>query len=155
MSTVACVPVRPLAAGDFDAWLPLWTAYNAFYGRSGATALPDAVTRTTWARFNDSDEPVHALVAESGGQLLGLAHYLFHRATNRIEPSCYLQDLYVDGAARGRGIGRSLIEHVAAQARAAGAGRLYWQTHETNASAMALYDTLAQRSGFLVYTMPL
>jgi len=151
----ASVVVRPVAADDFGHWLPLWAAYNTFYGRSGATALPDAVTRTTWSRFLDPDEPMHALVAESDGQLLGLAHHLFHRATNRIEPSCYLQDLYVSDAARGRGIGRRLIEQVAAHAREAGAGRLYWQTHESNATAMALYDTLAQRSGFLVYAKPL
>jgi GNAT superfamily N-acetyltransferase len=155
MTVIDRVFVRPVIAEDFDAWLPLWAAYNAFYGRSGATALPDAVTRTTWARFHDIDEPVHALVAESDGNLLGLAHYLFHRATNRIEPSCYLQDLYVADAARGRGVGRGLIEHVATQARAAGAGRLYWQTHETNADAMALYDKVAQRTGFLVYALPL
>jgi GNAT superfamily N-acetyltransferase len=147
--------IRPVRQADFDAWLPLWTAYNAFYGRSDATALPELVTRTTWSRFQDPAEPVHALVAESNGQLLGLAHYLFHRATNRVERSCYLQDLYVADAARGQGVGRRLIEEVAKQAGAAGAGRLYWQTHETNAVAMRLYDTLAQRTGFLVYAMPL
>jgi GNAT superfamily N-acetyltransferase len=155
MTATASVVVRPVVAQDLEAWLPLWAGYNAFYGRSGATALPDAVTRTTWGRFHDIDEPVHALVAESDGKLWGLAHYLFHRATNRIEPSCYLQDLYVGDAARGRGLGRTLIEHVATQARAAGAGRLYWQTHETNADAMALYDKVAQRTGFLVYALPL
>jgi len=149
------VVVRPVAADDLGQWLPLWAAYNAFYGRSGPTALPDPVTRTAWSRFLDPDEPMHALVAESDGRLLGLAHHLFHRATNRIEPSCYLQDLYVSDAARGRGIGRRLIEHVAAHAREAGAGRLYWQTHGSNATAMALYDTLAQRSGFIVYVKPL
>jgi GNAT superfamily N-acetyltransferase len=155
VTDAASVVVRRVRADDFGDWLPLWAAYNAFYGRSGPTALPDAVTRTAWSRFLDADEPMRALVAESDGRLLGLAHHLFHRATNRIEPTCYLQDLYVSDGARGCGIGRSLIEHVAADAREAGAGRLYWQTHETNATAMALYDTLAQRSGFLVYVMPL
>ena len=48
----------------------------------------------TWLRFFDAYEPVHALVAESDGRLVGLAHYLFHRSTTAIEPVCYLQDLF-------------------------------------------------------------
>jgi hypothetical protein len=83
--------IRPVAQRDYAQWLPLWDGYNAFYGRSGATALDPEVTRMTWARFYDAYEPVHGLVAESGGQLLGLVHYLFHRSTTTIQPSCYLQ----------------------------------------------------------------
>lgn len=145
------VRVRPIAGTDFDAWKTLWDGYNAFYGRHGATALPDAVTQATWARFFDAAEPVHALVAEDEGRLLGLAHYLFHRSTTQIALSCYLQDLFTVEAARGRGVGRALIEAVADAARAAKAGRLYWQTHETNQVAMRLYDQVGERSGFVVY----
>jgi len=94
---------------------------------------------------------MHALVAESDGELLGLAHYLFHRSTISIPPICYLQDLYSVEHVRGRGVGRSLIEAVAARAREAGAERLYWQTHETNHTAMRLYNAVAERSGFIVY----
>ena len=86
--------VRFVRRSDFDKWLPLWDGYNAFYGRSGATALPREITEMTWARFFDGYEPVHGLVAESGGELLGLTHYLFHRSTTLIEPVCYLQDLF-------------------------------------------------------------
>jgi len=145
------VSVRDVARTDYDAWLPLWLGYNAFYGRAGTTALPGRITATTWSRFFDPHEPVHALVAEADGQLLGLAHYLFHRSTIRVEPSCYLQDLFTVPAARGRGLGRALIETVYQRARAAGSQRVYWQTHEGNATAMALYDKLAERSGFVVY----
>jgi len=145
------VTVRAVAPADHEAWLPLWDGYNAFYGRAGATALSPDITAMTWSRFFDAYEPVHALVAEADGQLLGLAHYLFHRSTTRIEPSCYLQDLFTVPAARGRGVGRALIEAVYEQAREAGCPRVYWQTHESNATAMALYDTLAERSGFVVY----
>ncbi len=151
----ADIVIRTVEASDFDAWLPLWDGYNAFYKRSGATALADDITRTTWARFLDAHEPVHALVAEAEGRLLGLAHSLFHRSTTRIEPTCYLQDLYVDDTARGAGVGRALIAAVADRARAAGAFRLYWQTHESNADARALYDKVAARTGFLVYAIPL
>lgn len=147
----APVIVRDVARGDHAAWLPLWDGYNAFYGRSGDTALPAQITAMTWSRFFDAYEPMHALVAEADGQLLGLAHYLFHRSTIRVEPSCYLQDLFTVPQARGRGVGRALIEAVYGRTRAAGCSRVYWQTHEGNATAMALYDKLAVRSGFVVY----
>ena len=143
--------IRPVQKTDFSAWLPLWEGYNAFYGRSGATALPMPITQTTWQRFFDAYEPVHAVVAEQEGRLLGLAHYLFHRSTIQVEPSCYLQDLFTHAAARGQGVGRALIEAVYRTAADAGCPRVYWQTHETNATAMQLYDSVAEKSGFLVY----
>jgi GNAT superfamily N-acetyltransferase len=143
--------IRPVMRDDYESWLPLWDGYNAFYGRSGATALPREITRTTWERFFDMHEPVHALVADSGGVLLGLAHYLFHRSTIAVAPSCYMQDLFTSDQARGRGVGRALIEGVYEQARRAGLPRVYWLTHETNQTAMQLYDKVAERSGFVVY----
>jgi GNAT superfamily N-acetyltransferase len=143
--------IRPVTRQDYDQWLPLWEGYNAFYGRSGATALPPEIIHTIWERFFDAYEPVHALVAESEGQLLGLTHYLFHRSTIAIEPVCYLQDLFTNKAARGRGVGKALINGVYEQATLAGISRVYWQTHETNLTAMQLYDKVADRSGFLVY----
>jgi GNAT superfamily N-acetyltransferase len=144
-----------LTAADFEQWLTLWDGYNAFYGRAGATGLPEEITLATWRRFFDPYEPVHALVAESGGRLLGLAHYLFHRSTTMLHGTCYLQDLFTSQEARGRGIGRALIEAVYERARHAGATRVYWQTHETNRIAMALYDKVARRSGFVVYRQDL
>ncbi|HYB65594.1 MAG TPA: GNAT family N-acetyltransferase [Steroidobacteraceae bacterium] len=147
----AAAVVRPAASADFAQWLPLWDGYNAFYGRMGPSALPAEITWATWLRFLDAGEPVHALVAEAEGRLVGLAHYLFHRSTIRIEPVCYLQDLYTAESARGRGVGRTLIAAVAERARAAGTTRLYWQTHESNHTARRLYDSVAERSGFMVY----
>lgn len=143
--------VRPVRPADHAPWRILWDGYNAFYGRSAGTALPAEITETTWARFFDEAEPVHALVAESEGRLVGLAHFLFHRSTTAIGASCYMQDLFTAGAARGQGVGRALIEGVYRRAEAAGSPRVYWQTHETNHAAMALYDAVAERSGFLVY----
>ena len=143
--------IRPITPSDYSQWLPLWNGYNAFYGRSGPTALPAEITRTTWERFFNPEEPVHALVAEQAGHLLGLTHYLFHRSTTAIEPICYLQDLFTAQSARGKGIGRALINAVYDQARLANSPRVYWQTHETNATAMVLYNQVADRSGFLVY----
>lgn len=145
------VLIRDIQKSDFAAWKPLWDGYNAFYGRKGETALPDAITQRTWSRFFDAYEPVHALVAEQAGRLLGLTHFLFHRSTTMIEPICYLQDLFTAEDARGKGVGRALIEEVYRRAQAAGCSRVYWQTHETNATAMQLYDKVADKSGFIVY----
>jgi GNAT superfamily N-acetyltransferase len=143
--------VRALAPADLTQWRPLWDGYNAFYGRSGPTALAEEITRTTWARFFDSDEPVHALVAQHDGRLVGLVHYLFHRSTTLLGPTCYLQDLFTDAALRGQGVGRALIAAVNKSARAAGAERVYWMTHETNTTAMKLYDQVAEKPGFVIY----
>jgi GNAT superfamily N-acetyltransferase len=147
----AAVTIRPAEPADFTSWLPLWEAYNAFYGRQGETALDPKITQRTWQRFFDVNEPIFAMVAESGENLLGLTHYLFHRDTTRIEHICYLQDLFTVPSERGRGIGRSLILGVYQQARAAGIKSVYWQTHESNAVGRRLYDKVAKHSGFLVY----
>ena len=148
---MANIHVRVVERTDFDHWRPLWDGYNAFYGRSGATALPSEVTAQTWSRFFDAYEPMHAAVAELDGRIVGLVHYLLHRSTISIAPNCYLQDLFTLESVRGQGVGRALIEHVYRFARAAGCPRVYWLTHESNATARALYDKLAENSGFLVY----
>ncbi|KQZ67775.1 MULTISPECIES: GNAT family N-acetyltransferase [unclassified Lysobacter] len=143
--------VRCVRDDDFAAWLPLWTAYNAFYGRAGESALPMPITRAVWRRFLDPDEPVFALVAEAQGRLLGLSHYLFHRSTTQLEPVCYLRDLYVVESERGRGIGKALIRSVRRESEAAGAKGVYWQTHATNVAGRRLYDKVAVNEGFIVY----
>lgn len=143
--------VRALRRSDEPQWRELWAAYNAFYERVGPTALSEEVVRTALERFLDPGEPMHALVAEADGGLVGLAHYLFHRSTSQIALTCYLQDLYTHERARGCGVGRALIEAVCERARESGSPRVYWQTHETNARARRLYDTVAERSGFIVY----
>jgi len=148
---VGNIEVRAVEQRDYLQWRSLFAGYNAFYGRVGSTALPEAVVDTTWQRFFDPTEPVHALVAERDGQLLGLVHYLFHRSTTQVELTCYLQDLYTAEQARGAGVGRRLIVAVYDLAQAAGSPRVYWQTHETNHVAMQLYDKVAERSGFVVY----
>jgi GNAT superfamily N-acetyltransferase len=144
--------VRAIRRADYDGWRPLWDGYNAFYGRSGATALPEEITQTTWERFFDPAEPVHALVAEREGRVVGLAHYLYHRSTTRLREVCYLQDLFTAAELRGLGIGRHLIHGVYDAARAAGCSRVYWQTQVTNQPGRALYDKVAQHNGFIVYS---
>lgn len=143
--------VRPATRADHDAWLPLWDGYNAFYGRSGDTALAPEITAATWNRFFDPYEPMFALVAERDGALLGFTHYLLHRSTTALQPSLYLQDLFTSAGARGQGVGRALIEAVYRAAADLSLPRVYWLTHETNETAMQLYDRIAEKSGFLVY----
>jgi GNAT superfamily N-acetyltransferase len=143
--------VRPVTVADYDAWLPLWDGYNRFYGRFGPTALPESITRTTWSRFFDGLEPMHALIALRGGRVVGLVHYIFHRSTTLDGPICYLQDLFTVEDERGKGVGRALIEAVYAAAKAANSPRVYWHTHETNHTAMRLYDSVADKPGFVMY----
>lgn len=144
MSTLA---IRALAPDDRAAWEPLWAGYQAFY----QTEIPAATTDLTWQRFHDPAVPMHALGAFDGAALVGITHYLFHHSCWTTGPYCYLQDLFTAPEARGRGVGRALIEAVAAAGAAAGAARLYWLTHETNSQAMILYDQVATRSGFVQY----
>lgn len=147
--------IRDARREDFDDWLPLWNGYNAFYGREGATALDPSITSMTWTRFFDHYEPIHCLVAEHDGRVLGLAHYLFHRSTIAIQPNCYMQDLFTHPKARGLGLGRALIDTVYKRAEQAGCPRVYWHTYETNTTARALYDKVAQYAGAIVYSKTL
>ena len=146
------VTIRPIARADHADWRVLWDGYNAFYGRSGPTALAEDITQATWERFFDPSEPVKALVAEEGGRLAGLAHFVFHRSTTRLGDVCYLQDLFTAQSRRGAGIGRKLVEAVYAAAKTAGSSRVYWQTKADNHVARALYDKLARHHGFIVYS---
>jgi GNAT superfamily N-acetyltransferase len=143
----AGIAVRPLRLDERADWEPLWKGYLDFY----KTSVPQQTYDTTWARLHDPAEPMEALGAYMDGRLRGIAHYLFHRSCWTIGNYCYLQDLFVAESARHLGLGRALIAAVEERARRAGASRLYWLTHESNAAARALYDQLAERSGFIQY----
>jgi GNAT superfamily N-acetyltransferase len=147
--------VRALRRDDYAAWRPLWDGYNAFYGRTGPTALDERVTAQTWERFFDSSERMHALVAEMDGRTVGIVHFLFHRSTSRLTDVCYLQDLFTAEAFRGRGVGRCLIQRVMDIAKEAGSSRIYWNTQTSNAAGRALYDKMAEHLGFIVYSREL
>ena len=139
--------IRPVRADERADWEPLWKGYLDFY----KTSVPSEVYDTTWARLHDRNEPMWLLGAYVDGRLRGIVHYLYHRSCWTVGDYCYLQDLFVAEEARKRGLGRALIEAVYQEARAAGASRVHWLTHETNATARALYDTLADRPGFIQY----
>ena len=143
--------LRALEPGDRPAWMQLWEAYLAFYD----TVLAEEVYDSTWSRLLNVDEPTWGALALQDGRAVGLVHWIFHRTNWSISDTCYLQDLFVALPARGQGHARQLIDHVAAQASAAGCARVYWLTHQSNATAIALYDRLASRSGFIQYRIAL
>ena len=143
------IEVSPLAASDRAEWETLARAYKAFY----LTDLPDSAYEGTWQRLLQRDD-MRGLGARIDRRLVGITHFLFH--TSIWSPcACYLEDLFVEPAARGRGVARALIDAVAEYSRTEGAGRLYWLTHETNSTARVLYDKVAARSGFVEYEYPL
>lgn len=139
--------IRSVEENERAAWEPLWRGYLEFYKAS----LPEQAMDVAWRRLHDPNEPMFVLGAYVGGKLTGIVHYLYHRTTWTVGNYCYLQDLFVADTARGLGIGRALIEAVYEKARGEGASRVYWLTQEDNATARALYDKLAERSGFIQY----
>jgi GNAT superfamily N-acetyltransferase len=141
-----------LEPADRARWAELWRAYLAFY----ETTLPDEIFAATWDRILDPNGPISALgVRDEDGRLVGIAHYLVHAHAWSRADACYLQDLFVDEAYRGRGCATALIAAVAEAARERGCFRLYWLTQESNATARRLYDKVARFSGFIRYDFPL
>jgi GNAT superfamily N-acetyltransferase len=143
------IEIRPLQPVDRAAWEVLARGYKTFY----QTPLPDAEYEKTWQRLLRAEE-IFGLGAHLDGKLVGIAHYMFHKSAWSTD-ACYLQDLFTAEAARGQGVGRALIDAVAAAARQRGATRYYWLTHETNATARSLYDKVGQYRGFMRYDYPL
>lgn len=143
--------LRDATAADHADWLHLWQQYLDFYG----TTLTPEVTARTWARLMDPAHPMKARLALDGGQLRGFAIHHTHCSTWVLGDDCYLEDLFVDAAARGMGLGRALIDDLARIANAKGCHRLYWHTDQENATARALYDSYVKSDGHIRYRMML
>ena len=141
--------IRPAVAADEPQWRPLWDAYNRFYDREPR----EDVTQHTWQSILDPDTPVHCIVAEYNGTILGIAHCVIHENTSQLTPSCFLQDMIVSEHARGNGIGGHLIEYLIDEMKAQNWSRLYWNTKETNYRARGLYDKFTPHSGFVRYVI--
>jgi GNAT superfamily N-acetyltransferase len=140
--------IRALAPADFAAWERLWLAYLRFY-RAEVTG---AVTAATFRRLCEQTDGMIGLVAsDEQGEVVGLAHLVFHPSTWSGDPYCYLEDLFVAPAARGTGTARQLLEAAFAEADKRGATRTYWETQEFNAPARSLYDQVAHRTSFVIY----
>jgi GNAT superfamily N-acetyltransferase len=139
--------IRPVTQEDHAAWLPLWKSYLTFY----KTELPGNVIESTWQRILDPSEPTNAALAWEDGKAIGMVHFIYHRSNWSIKNACYLQDLIVAPEQRGTGVGRQLIEFVYATAHDAGCDKVHWLTHETNATAIQLYERIAERPGFIQF----
>lgn len=141
------IQIRSVTQQDHAAWLPLWQAYLTFYN----TVLPDEVSASTWQRFLDPAEPTNAALAWQDGKAVGMVHFIYHRSNWSIANACYLQDLLVTPEQRGTGVGRLLIEHVYTTAKANSCDKVHWLTHETNATAIQLYERIAERPGYIQF----
>jgi GNAT superfamily N-acetyltransferase len=139
--------IRALKQDDRPQWDALWRGYLDFY----ETSIPDEVSEITWRRLLDPAEPILGFCAEADGKLLGIVHYLFHPVTWAAGPRCYLEDLFTTAEARGRGVGRALIEAVYKAADERGADQVYWLTRTNNATARRLYDQVAKATDFIKY----
>ena len=143
--------IRDCVAGDEAAWRGLWDGFLTYYG----VDLDPAVTAFTWARLMDPANALKARLAVEGDQVLGFAIHQHHPSTWVMGDDCYLEDLFVDPAARGRGVGRALIEDLIALARGQGWQRLYWNTDTSNETARRLYDSFVQDDGHIRYRLVL
>ena len=144
--------LRPLSADDHDDWLSLWCGYLEFY----ETELSTEQSELTFARLTGPDDAVSGVIArDDAGRALGFVHWLTHPSTWSQGPYCYLEDLFVDPEARGSGLGAALIEHVRVWAEESGCDSVYWLTQSHNRTARALYDRVAQDTGFVHYEIDL
>lgn len=141
------VHVRYLTPSDKPDWLGLFDAYIAFYEAS----VPPDVIEIAFARLLAAREQVGLVAAGDDGKPVGIAHLLFHASTWSATSYCYLEDLYVDPAVRGGGVGRALIEAAYREADRRGASRTYWVTRGDNAAARRLYDQVAAVTPFVQY----
>jgi ribosomal protein S18 acetylase RimI-like enzyme len=143
--------IRAPKPTDEARWRQLWVAYNAFY----QTSVPEDVTAFTWARFFSPESGLFLRVAEQDGEVVGFSACVLHPKTWSAAPVCYLEDLFVDPAVRGGGVGHALITHLIDQGRAQGWSQLYWHTREDNVTARRLYDRFTQTDGFVCYRVRL
>jgi GNAT superfamily N-acetyltransferase len=143
--------IRAITSADYKLWEPLWLGYLDFYEKT----LSEKVTEFTWKRLSTTHEIEGFLALDPQGDTLGLVQFLYHSSTSNIGGNCYLQDLFVIPAARGRRVGRRLIAAVAQAAREKGAALVYWQTEEFNGTARRLYERVAKRSPFIRYQIDL
>ncbi len=149
------VTVRAARHDDESQWRALWQAYCDFYQVSFARNVTD----TLWTRIMTPDVPIHALVAETkrsaSAQIVGIANYVLHPYTWGTEPICYLEDLFVAEEARGQGAGAALINALIALGQTNRWQRVYWNTHEANTTARALYDQFTPVDPFVRYVVKL
>ncbi|MEO0543552.1 MAG: GNAT family N-acetyltransferase [Pseudomonadota bacterium] len=142
------IDIRTVRPEDREIWRELWTQYLEFY----ETTVSEEVYSTTWNRlFIDRPDEPACLLAWDGEEAIGLVHYFFHRHTWKVEKVCYLQDLFTAPTARGRGVGRALMEAVYQKADQEKSPTVYWTTQHFNETARRLYDDIGTLTPFIKY----
>jgi GNAT superfamily N-acetyltransferase len=139
--------IRDPRPDDEAAWRQLWSGYVDFY----EAEINDAVTAATWQRLFTPGSGMFGRIAEWDGAVAGFTVSVVHPGSWTLAPLCYLEDLFVEPAARGHGIGKALIQDLVALARERGWSRVYWHTRQGNATARLLYDRFAKADDFVRY----
>lgn len=155
-ATTRDLVIRDVAATDRDQWAELFRAYREFY----KLHADEGVVDTVWAWLMDRSHPVGGVVAElvgrdgegdQPGALVGLAHHRLFPRPSTGTVGIWLDDLYTSPRARGTGIGRALLAEVGRRAGQAGCSVVRGITASSNATAQRLYDSVAQRTDWVVY----
>ena len=142
--------IRALRNDDWEGWSGLWSGYLAFY----RAELDDLTTQSTFERLCAGEEGMFGLLAlDDAGLAIGMANCVVHATTWSRQPKCYLEDLFVDPAARGSDVGRALLLAVKEAGTERGAHQAYWHTQQYNGRARSLYDQVGQPTSFVVYEM--
>jgi GNAT superfamily N-acetyltransferase len=151
---LAELEIAPLTVGELEELLPLIAAYQRFYE---VEQPDDGRNRDFFRRFLAPSEDGMLLRArEDGGPILGYACLYWHFSSLAAAEAVLMNDLYVAEEARGRGVGRALIEASTAVARERDAHQLEWATAPDNRTAQRLYDrTGAERSEWISYELRL
>jgi GNAT superfamily N-acetyltransferase len=145
--------IEPITPEQFERLLPLIAAYQRFYE---AKTIDEDRNRAFFARFLEPSKDGLLLGAQEGDDLLGYACLYWSFTSVVPAETVLMNDLFVVPAARGRGVGRALIEAAAAEGRKRGAQRLEWVTAPDNETAQRLYDTTgAKRVPWLEYELEL
>ena len=145
------VTIRPVAAGDRTEWGRLYAGYAAFYKVEQTGEMRDRV----WSWLHDPAHETEGLVAERDGHLIGLTHFRAFARPLSASTGGFLDDLFVDPAARGSGAAEALIKAVADEGRKRGWTVIRWITAEDNYRARSLYDRLAEKTRWTTYDIKL
>jgi GNAT superfamily N-acetyltransferase len=132
--------------------LPLMRQYQEFYQ---VTDISDERNRQFFSKFGIDNPFGCQFLYRQKGQAIGFATVYLTYTSTIVAKVAIMNDLFTATTARGKGVGRKLIEHCRQYAKASGAVRLQWVTDEDNTSAQVLYDSLdtASRS-WKFYTYP-
>jgi GNAT superfamily N-acetyltransferase len=148
------IEIAAVTPAEYEELQPLIVAYQRFYE---VEEIDEERNRAFFRRFLAPSEDGMLLGARvGGGPLLGYACLYWHFGSLQAAETVLLNDLYVDEAARGGGLGRALIEATADVARERGAHHVEWVTEPDNLTAQRLYDsTGAERSEWIEYELDL